>query len=69
MIGQTEDIKGVLEAIKEEEEEYRDNIPENLCGSEWYEVAEEAIYNLDEAIDALDTAVSNIESAQGEAYA
>lgn len=51
---QLEELKGNLELLQEEEEEYRDNIPENLQGSVRYEKAEEAC-------DALSDAVSNLE--------
>ncbi|MCI6468167.1 MAG: hypothetical protein MSA90_22220 [Faecalicatena sp.] len=50
------DLKEQLETLQEEEEEYRDNMPENLQGSERYEKA-------DEACDNLYTAVSNLEDA------
>ena len=35
-------------AILEEEQEYRDNIPENLQGSEWYENAENSCCTLED---------------------
>lgn len=40
--------------MNEQEEEYRDNIPENLQGSERYEASEEASNNMECAYDALD---------------
>lgn len=43
---------------------YRDNMPENLQGSEKYEMADAACESMQEAIDQLEQAVSNIESAQ-----
>lgn len=42
-----------LERIKEHEEKYRDNMPENLQNSEAYEAAEEYIEYLEEALDVL----------------
>lgn len=54
-----------LESLKDEEEEYRDNIPENLQGSERYETADEAVDNLESAYDALDEVISYIEEAIG----
>ena len=50
------EAKDRLEMLHDEEEEYRDNIPENLQGSERYERAEEAV-------DALDSAMSSLEEA------
>ena len=59
-----EEVKGTLETLKEEEEEYRDNMPENLWGSERYEKAEEAISNMEDAINSLEDAISSIDTAQ-----
>ena len=42
-----------LERIKDAEEEYKENIPENLQGSVRYENAEQAIEALEEALEAL----------------
>lgn len=39
IIDQLEELKGSLEDLQSEEEEYRDNIPENMQGSERYEKA------------------------------
>lgn len=57
-------LKADLEALMEEEEEYRDNMPENLQGSERYEKADEACDNLSDAIDRIEDAICGIESAQ-----
>ena len=63
---QLEELKGNLELIQEEEEEYRDNIPENLQGSERYEKAEEACDALSEAVDSLDDIIASLgELAEG----
>lgn len=48
-----ESIISDLEDIKSDEQDYLDNIPENLQGSERYSIAEEAIDNLDNALDEL----------------
>lgn len=62
---QLEELKGNLELIQEEEE-YRDNIPENLQGSERYEKAEEACAALSEAVDNLDDIIASLgELAEG----
>jgi len=42
-----------LERIRENEDIYRDNIPENLHGGNAYEVAEQSVIILEEAIDIL----------------
>lgn len=41
LIEKLEEVKSDLESLKDEEEEYRDNMPENLQGSERYEKAED----------------------------
>ena len=49
-------IKGIieqLEQVKAWEERVLENTPENLQGSEAYDVTEEAVSSLEEAIDAL----------------
>lgn len=51
IIDRLEDIKADLEEITYEEEEYRDNIPENLQSSEKYERADEACDNLNDAAE------------------
>ena len=64
VISKIEEAKEPLENLQAEEEEYRDNMPENLQGSERYEAADAAVDNMSSAVDALDEAISNIESAQ-----
>ena len=51
------------EYLQAEEEEYRDNIPENMQESERYEKADEACDNLSSAVDSLEEAISSIEAA------
>lgn len=58
-----ESIMEDLETIRDEEEEYRDNMPENLQGSERYEKAEMACDNLASAYDSLEEVISYIEEA------
>ena len=63
IIDQLEERKGGLEDLQAEEEEYRDNIPENMQESERYEKADEACDNLSSAVDSLEDAISSIEAA------
>lgn len=60
-----DELKADLEEVLEEEEEYRDNIPENLQGSTRYEIADEACDSIQTAIDALDEATGAIEEIEG----
>lgn len=57
------ELKELLEEVKCEEEDYRDNMPENLQNSERYEIAENACDNMDSAISSLEEALDYIESA------
>lgn len=52
-----------LETLKEEEEEYRDNMPENLQESERYQRADEVCDLLQEALESMDNAYQQIEEA------
>lgn len=63
IIDRLEDIKADLEEITYEEEEYRDNIPENLQGSEKYERADEACGSLNDAADTLNEVIDSITTA------
>ena len=58
------EAKDNLDAVRDEEEEYKDNIPENLQGSERYERAEAAVDALESAVSSLEEALDYIEEAQ-----
>lgn len=62
-IDQLIELMSSLEDLQAEEEEYRDNMPENLWGSDRYEKAEEAIFNMEDAVSSLEEAISSIEAA------
>lgn len=63
IINQLEELKSSLEDLQAEEEEYRDNMPENLQGSERYEVTDAACDNLSDAVSDLEEVISSIEAA------
>lgn len=63
IIDQLEELKSSLEGLQAEEEEYRDNIPQNMQGSERYEKADEASGNLSGAVDNLEEVISGIKAA------
>ncbi|WP_368273961.1 hypothetical protein [Intestinimonas butyriciproducens] len=63
IIDQLEELKGSLENLQVEEEEYRDNIPENTQESERYEKADASCDNLSGAVDNLEEVISSIETA------
>ena len=60
---QLNELKDTLETIQADEEEYRDNILENLHGSERYEKADNACDNLIFAISGLEEVIEYVEEA------
>lgn len=59
-IKEIENVKSNIEYILSDEENYFDNMPENLQGSIRGEEAEEAIDVLTNVIDCLDDCISNL---------
>lgn len=57
------DLRERLECLKDDEQEYFDNMPENFQYGERGEAAEEAIDNIDSAIDSIGEACGYIEAA------
>ena len=53
--------KSELEDILNEEQDYYDNIPENLLGSERADISEEAISNLEDVVSSLEDVIEKIE--------
>jgi 5,10-methenyltetrahydromethanopterin hydrogenase len=51
-----------IEEVLSEEQDYLDNMPENLQSSEKAEIAENAISNLEEALDNIRECIDNLES-------
>ena len=65
-----EELQQQIEEIRDEEQDYLDNIPENLQNSERYETAENALDNLEEAVNwfdniDIDELLSLLEEAKG----
>lgn len=53
LVSEFESVKSDVEDIQFEEEEYRDNMPENMQWGERYDKADNACTNLSDAVDAL----------------
>lgn len=53
--------RDILDECKSEEEDYLDNMPENLQQGEKGDAAQSAIDSLESAIDSIDDAVSSAE--------
>ena len=62
-ITQGEELKNKLERICSDEQDYFDNMPENLQGSMRGMDAEEAIDAMNEAIESMDNAIEAAEEA------
>lgn len=52
-----------IESIRSDEEDYMNNIPENLQNSDRYYIADEAVSNLEDAISDIESAIENLENA------
>lgn len=52
-----------IEDLLNDEQDYLDNMPENLQSSEKAEIAENAISALEEALDNIRDCIDNLESA------
>lgn len=52
--GSFEDLKNQIESIKDEEQEYKDSMPENMQSGEKGDRADTAINAMEEAMSALD---------------
>lgn len=63
IIAQLEELKEALSDLQDDEEDYRDNIPENLQGSSKYEKSDEAVSNIEDAIGDLEDVIINLEAA------
>lgn len=63
IIDQLEALRESVDELKEEEEGYRNNMPENLQGSERYEKASDVCDNLEDAVDGLEEVIGCIASA------
>lgn len=55
-----EQAKWIIDEVKEEEQEYFDNMPEGIQTSERGEQMEEIIYNLEEHFDNIETIVDEM---------
>lgn len=54
------DIQAQIENIRDDEQDYIDNMPENLQESERHESAEAAVENLDSAIESIEELIDNL---------
>ena len=60
--GKIEELRDELETVKDEEEAAKDNMPESLWETEKYEKMDDAVSDMELAIDSLDDVMSYLES-------
>lgn len=58
-----EELKGDLEILRDEEQDYYDNMPESLQGGEKGDAAQQAVDELESAISSMDDALGNMATA------
>ena len=63
LINKLEDIKEDIDFIKDEEQEYYDNMPESIQAGEKGDKAQEAVDNLDYAYSQIDEVIEYLEGA------
>ena len=63
IVSQLMDLQSEIETLRDEEREIADNFPENLQGSERYEIAEAAADNLDSACSSIEELIDNLNNA------
>ena len=64
LIQALEEIRTQIQFVLEEEQEYLDNMPENLQNSERYETAQTAVSELEEADGSIDDIIEHLENAK-----
>lgn len=64
IISELQDIQERMQEIENEEQEYLDNIPENLQGSEKYEKSENAIFQMQDASLEIESCIDNLENSK-----
>ena len=63
LLSQVEDLTAQVEALRDEEQEYFDNMPESFQGGEKGETSQAAIDNLENAFNALEGVRDDLEEA------
>lgn len=63
LVGLIEEQRDELETLKGEEEEYKENMPENMQDGEKGQAADQAISDLEEAFSAADSAADSLREA------
>ena len=64
VLGTLDYLRETIEDIHAEEEEAFENMPESLEGSDRYDAMEEAVSNLEDAVDLVDELIEALENAK-----
>ena len=64
IVSSLESAQELLEELRDEEQDYLDNMPESLQSSDKYSIGEEAIENMESAIDSINEVIDYVESAK-----
>lgn len=64
VIDELQGLSVTIESIRDDEQDYFDNMPEGIQSSEKGERAEAATYALDMAYEAIEEAIGQLEEAQ-----
>lgn len=60
ILAEAEKLKSKLESVLEEEQEYYDNVPENLQGSDRYQQSEECIGYMEDAVSSFEDIIDGL---------
>lgn len=63
IISRLEDLKVEITEVLEDETEYLENIPENLCQSERYEKSDNAIDNITNSETSIDECIESLQES------
>ncbi|MEM1046506.1 MAG: hypothetical protein AAGL24_10155 [Pseudomonadota bacterium] len=63
IVARIDELKADVEIIRDEEQDYFDNMPEGIQDGEKGEVAQSAIDSLDDAVNTIDDIVESLNSA------
>lgn len=64
IMNKLEELMEEIEAIKDEEQEAYDNLPESIQNSERGEAMDSAVYNLEDAAENVQLVIDALESAK-----
>lgn len=57
-------IKDRIESVRDDEQEYRDNMPENMQNGDKFEAADTAVNTLEEVLGQVESAIDDLEDME-----